>query len=228
MTVLCVGAGLHRADSGAGRHRRGGRTPLPCAGCAHAGHTPQRHDRVRVPSHHAQLAVHALLPRADFVVVATPGTSETAALIGAPELELMRCVPTALHPPAVAPEASGAPGGRRPSLPTAASFARSSSAVLINVSRGSTVDWAALSVALRAESGAGIAACYTDVAPTEPLPADDPLWGVPNLVRAVPATRPAVACRGLFRPLLEIDPASSNSQLATQTLSVCCYAVWDG
>jgi phosphoglycerate dehydrogenase-like enzyme len=146
---------------------------------------------------HPAGSLHALLPRADFVVVATPGTSETAALIGAPELELMRCVPTALHPPAVAPEASGAPGGRRPSLPTAASFARSSSAVLINVSRGSTVDWAALSVALRAESGAGIAACYTDVAPTEPLPADDPLWGVPNLVRAAPATRPAVASSAL-------------------------------
>ena len=43
---------------------------------------------------------------------------------------------------------------------------------------GSTVDWDALTEALGAES---IAACYSDVAPQEPLPDDHPLWSVPRL-----------------------------------------------
>lgn len=92
---------------------------------------------------HPASALHELLPRADFVILATPGTAETEALIGAAELGLMK-----------------------------------STAALINVSRGATVDFAALGECLR---GGGIAACYSDVAPTEPLPADDPLWAVPNL-----------------------------------------------
>ena len=52
------------------------------------------------------------------------------------------------------------------------------SGCLINVARGTTTDWEALTAAL--ETGQ-IAACYTDVAPQEPLPADSPLWGAPNL-----------------------------------------------
>ena len=53
--------------------------------------------------------------------------------------------------------------------------------VLINVSRGATVDFAALETSLRAPPGEGIAACYSDVAPQEPLPSESHLWAVPNL-----------------------------------------------
>ena len=95
---------------------------------------------------HPASALHDLLPRADFVVLATPGTADTEALIGAPELALMQ--------------------------PTSA---------LINVSRGATVDFAALETSLRAPRGEVIAACYSDVAPEEPLPSSSHLWGVPNL-----------------------------------------------
>ena len=46
------------------------------------------------PPHCAELhppsALHELLPRADYVVISTPGSAETAELIGAKELELMK------------------------------------------------------------------------------------------------------------------------------------------
>ncbi len=51
--------------------------------------------------------------------------------------------------------------------------------VLINVARGEIVDEEALSQALRQGI---IRGCTTDVTRTEPLPADSPLWDVPNLV----------------------------------------------
>lgn len=94
---------------------------------------------------HPASELHGLLPRADFVVLATPGTEETAALIGAAELALMK-----------------------------------PSSVLVNVSRGATVDWDAMERALRDEPPQ-LAACYSDVAPIEPLPAGHPLWRVPGL-----------------------------------------------
>ncbi|MDO5662106.1 MAG: NAD(P)-dependent oxidoreductase [Brachybacterium sp.] len=52
-------------------------------------------------------------------------------------------------------------------------------ALLINVGRGTTVDQVALREALEAGTlgGAGL-----DVTDPEPLPADDPLWGAPNLI----------------------------------------------
>jgi phosphoglycerate dehydrogenase-like enzyme len=52
-------------------------------------------------------------------------------------------------------------------------------AFLVNIARGGIVDEAALIEALRAGrlAGAGL-----DVCETEPLPADSPLWDVPNLV----------------------------------------------
>lgn len=52
-------------------------------------------------------------------------------------------------------------------------------AVFVNVGRGATVDEEALIAAL--ESG-HLRAAAIDVAKTEPLPAEDPLWDAPNLV----------------------------------------------
>lgn len=54
-----------------------------------------------------------------------------------------------------------------------------SGACLVNVGRGSTLDQDALCAALRAGRLAGAA---LDVMSTEPLPADSPLWDVPNLI----------------------------------------------
>jgi len=59
------------------------------------------------------------------------------------------------------------------------SFARMKpTSVLVNVGRGTVVDIAALRAALA--SGELAQACL-DVFPTEPVPADDELWDVPNL-----------------------------------------------
>ncbi|MGY5764218.1 phosphoglycerate dehydrogenase [Brachybacterium sp. DNPG3] len=52
-------------------------------------------------------------------------------------------------------------------------------ALLVNVGRGATVDQTALRAALEAGTLGGAALDVTD---PEPLPADDPLWGAPNLV----------------------------------------------
>ena len=51
------------------------------------------------------------------------------------------------------------------------------SATLINIARGSVVDQDALVDALKIKS---IAAAFLDVTTPEPLPADDPLWGLDN------------------------------------------------
>jgi phosphoglycerate dehydrogenase-like enzyme len=53
------------------------------------------------------------------------------------------------------------------------------SATFVNVGRGGTVDEAALIAALR---DGGIAAAALDVFVEEPLPADNPLWSLPNAV----------------------------------------------
>jgi phosphoglycerate dehydrogenase-like enzyme len=63
-------------------------------------------------------------------------------------------------------------------LGVAAFDAMKPSAVLIDISRGGAVDEAALLVAL---DGNRIKGAALDVFATEPLPADDPLWGYDNV-----------------------------------------------
>jgi phosphoglycerate dehydrogenase-like enzyme len=55
--------------------------------------------------------------------------------------------------------------------------AMKSEAVLINIARGGVVDQDALVAALREER---IHAAFLDVTTPEPLPADHPLWDLPN------------------------------------------------
>lgn len=51
------------------------------------------------------------------------------------------------------------------------------SAVVLNIARGSIIDQAALTEALREQR---IGGAFLDVTDPEPLPADDPLWSLPN------------------------------------------------
>jgi phosphoglycerate dehydrogenase-like enzyme len=85
----------------------------------------------------------AVLPQADYVVLAAPETSETQTLMGAERIARMK-------------------RGAR----------------LINVARGSLLDEAAL---VRALEGGALAGAALDVASTEPLPPESPLWQAPNL-----------------------------------------------
>jgi phosphoglycerate dehydrogenase-like enzyme len=89
-------------------------------------------------------AMHPLLAQADYVVMVLPSTPQTAGMIDAAALAVLK--------------------------PTAR---------LINVGRGSTLDQDALCHALREGRIAGAA---LDVVSPEPLPADSPLWDLPNLI----------------------------------------------
>ena len=53
------------------------------------------------------------------------------------------------------------------------------SAYFINIGRGATTKLADLTAALQAGE---IAGCALDVFETEPLPAEHPLWGIPNVI----------------------------------------------
>jgi phosphoglycerate dehydrogenase-like enzyme len=88
--------------------------------------------------------LHAVIGRADWVVVALPHTPDTRGLFDAQTFAAMR------------------PGSR-----------------FINVGRGELVDESALVVALQSGrlAGAGL-----DVFVTEPLPPDNPLWGMDNVI----------------------------------------------
>ena len=89
-------------------------------------------------------ALHDLLGRSDYVVLACPLTEETRGLLGAPEFSSMR-----------------------------------RDATLVNVARGEVVDQQALETALRTGYLGGAA---LDVAETEPLPSESPLWELSNVL----------------------------------------------
>lgn len=93
---------------------------------------------------HSFRDLKAVLPAADVVVLSCPLTEETAGLMDAEAIALLK--PTAY---------------------------------LINVARGGCVDEPALIAALQAGrfAGAGL-----DVTAVEPLPAESPLWSMPNVV----------------------------------------------
>jgi phosphoglycerate dehydrogenase-like enzyme len=96
-------------------------------------------DRVEPAAH-----LPALLPEADFIVIAVPLTAATTGIIDEAALAWIK------------------PG-----------------AVLIDLSRGGVVRHAALREALAAGRLKGAA---LDVFETEPLPPDDPLWGMANVI----------------------------------------------
>ena len=93
---------------------------------------------------HPPAALHALLPRADWLVLAVPLTEETRGLIDATAIALL-------------------PQGAR----------------VVNIARGAVIEEDALITAL--EDGQ-LAGAYLDVFEVEPLPADSPLWALPNVI----------------------------------------------
>lgn len=86
----------------------------------------------------------ALLPRADVVALTMPHTAETAGMMDARRLGLMK-----------------------------------DDAILVSAGRGSVLDQDALAAAMNSGKLWGAALDVTD---PEPLPADSPLWDIPNLL----------------------------------------------
>lgn len=93
---------------------------------------------------HPPQQLAALLPRADWLVIASPLTAETRGLINADMLAQL-------------------PKG----------------AYIVNIGRGEIVDEAALIAALR---DGHLGGAYLDVFEKEPLPAESPLWTLPNVL----------------------------------------------
>lgn len=93
---------------------------------------------------HGMAALHAQLPRADYVALTCALTEETRGLMDARALAAMK------------------PG-----------------AALVNVARGRVCDEAALVAALHAGH---VGQAALDVTAEEPLPADSPLWSMPNVL----------------------------------------------
>lgn len=93
---------------------------------------------------HPPQALAGLLPRADWLVIASPLTPETRGLIDAAMLARLP------------------PGAR-----------------IINIARGEIIDETALAGALR---DGRLGGAYLDVFEKEPLPADSPLWELPNVL----------------------------------------------
>jgi glyoxylate/hydroxypyruvate reductase A len=106
--------------------------------------TPSEDDLRFVDEVQATTELAGLVPDADAVVLALPGTPDTHGLFTA---ELIDALPA--H------------------------------AVVVNVGRGTTVDQGALTNALRQQRLCGAA---LDVCDPEPLPADDPLWDLDNVL----------------------------------------------
>lgn len=93
---------------------------------------------------HAPSQLPTLLPRVDWLIIASPLTVETRGLINADLLARL-------------------PQGAR----------------IINIARGEIIDETALTAALQTGHLGG---AYLDVFQKEPLPADSPLWGLPNVL----------------------------------------------
>jgi phosphoglycerate dehydrogenase-like enzyme len=107
------------------------------------------------PTPHAERVVtgddwRALLPAADYVVIAAPLTPETRGMLDAAAIASMK-----------------------------------PSAYLVNIARGQLVDEAALIAALQAGRIAGAA---LDTFDEEPLPAESPIWRLPNVTVTPHAT----------------------------------------
>jgi len=98
----------------------------------------------RVDELHPPQKLAELLPRADWLVIASPLTAETRGLINAGLLARL-------------------PQGAR----------------IINIGRGEIIDETAMIEALRSGHLAG---AYLDVFEKEPLPAESPLWDLPNVL----------------------------------------------
>jgi glyoxylate/hydroxypyruvate reductase A len=134
-TVLIVGAG-NLGSAGAREARKLG---FQVIGVTRSGRPNGDCD-----GSYATDQLHALLPHADFVVVAVPSTASTDGMFGNSEYSLMK------H-----------------------------GAGFVNFGRAKVCDYEALSRHLRAGR---ISGAVLDVFDPEPLPADSPLWDVPNLV----------------------------------------------
>jgi glyoxylate/hydroxypyruvate reductase A len=134
-TVLIVGAG-NLGSAGAREARKHG---FHVIGVTRSGASNSDCDET-----YAAGQLHALLPRADFVVAAVPSTAQSDGMFGEAEYALMK------------------PG-----------------AAFVNFGRARVCDYTALSVHLR--SGR-ISGAVLDVFDPEPLPAESPLWDVPNLL----------------------------------------------